>query len=354
MLLTKEIEVILCSNRIRHFTEQGYTILKSPDRDGNMTVSKGTKLIVKVSDLPSNSNERIKVLCDYCQKNIILKTYSKYLKQREIVNKDACKKCQSLKQKDVFQKKYGSNVLCAHNIPRISEKIRQKRRRHYIKDIGTEFEKKNYILLSKVFTSVDEYLEFICKIHKEYGVQKVKYSNFRNDKGGCKLCRYEKVSGENAYQWKGGVSPLQTYVRDKLTDWKYKSFDECKRGCILTGYRRNLVIHHKNKNFKDILNETLVILDLELHDKINRYSVNQLGDIVNKCSKLHFQYGYGLVLRKEIHELYHRYYSRKDNNEIEFEDFRNKYVEGKFDNELPEKLKSYNSIKRLQKNQQEM
>ncbi|MDF2881037.1 MAG: hypothetical protein K0R54_1594 [Clostridiaceae bacterium] len=348
MLLTSEVEITLNPKYIKHLTELGYILSKRPDRDGNLTVPEGTKIMVRVDDLMSSSMYEVEVKCDYCNKPV-LKKYKKYLEQRVVVKKDCCKECQGKKYLDVMKSKHGDGVKCPHHIDGISQRIREKRRRHTIEKIREEFDERQLTLLSNEFTNVDNYLKFHCRIHPELGTQEVKYANFRLKKGGCKGCRYDKVSGENAYQWKDGVSPLQNHVRDKMKKWKYDSFNYCNRRCSITGYKKSLIIHHVNKNFSEILEETLGYLKLPLKKRIRDYEEEQLKMIVDTCLELHYKYGYGIAIKKEIHELFHNKYKRQSNDKSQYIEFKERYFKGEFDNELPEKLSSENSLARLKR-----
>lgn len=61
---------------------------------------------VKAEDLTHSSNIKVSVRCDYCG-DVIEKTYSKYIKQRDKIKKDACYKCFPIKQKEVCKITYG-------------------------------------------------------------------------------------------------------------------------------------------------------------------------------------------------------------------------------------------------------
>lgn len=61
---------------------------------------------VKLEDLSKGAKVRVKVICDYCGKEIE-KPYAHCLKQRGESGKDCCKECSSIKQKELFLKHYG-------------------------------------------------------------------------------------------------------------------------------------------------------------------------------------------------------------------------------------------------------
>jgi len=81
-LITKKVDVNL-TNNIKYYENLGYLIQKIKDKQGNLTVKRGTVIKVKVKDLPDNSNIRVNVKCD-CKDciNPYLKpmTWQNYLK----------------------------------------------------------------------------------------------------------------------------------------------------------------------------------------------------------------------------------------------------------------------------------
>lgn len=63
-----------------------------------------------------------------------------------------------------------------------------------IEEIRKEFEDRGYILLSNDYIDQHQYLEFICKKHKDEGVQRIRYDSFRYKHNGCHYCAKEKQS----------------------------------------------------------------------------------------------------------------------------------------------------------------
>lgn len=79
-LLSKEIDITLCSTNIKHYEGLGYIIPREKDKRGRLTVPKGTKMKVDTRDLPSNSEVVVKIQCDYCKKELegFYGNYNKY------------------------------------------------------------------------------------------------------------------------------------------------------------------------------------------------------------------------------------------------------------------------------------
>jgi hypothetical protein len=93
-LITKEVEVKLCGNNIKHYEDLGYVIYRNKNKYGKITFSKGLKIKVKTEDLPMGSQVFVDIKCDNC--NIIIKNviWSNY--QRSMIknnNNYYCHKC---------------------------------------------------------------------------------------------------------------------------------------------------------------------------------------------------------------------------------------------------------------------
>lgn len=129
-ILTKEVEVRLNGNNIKHYKELGYEI---PMREASKTLkSKGVDYVadlgkiinVKVDDLPLKSNMPIEVMCDYCGKvNHSIKYVAYNSQTKNNTQKYACKKCSQFKVEQTNIEKYG--VECVLYLDEIKEKIRQ-------------------------------------------------------------------------------------------------------------------------------------------------------------------------------------------------------------------------------------
>lgn len=79
-LVDDKIEIKLYTN-IKYWEKLKYNIFKQENVKGILQVPRGTKLDVKIKDLPKNSGQKVKVRCDLCQKeyNITYQTYNKYV-----------------------------------------------------------------------------------------------------------------------------------------------------------------------------------------------------------------------------------------------------------------------------------
>ena len=92
MLLTKEVEIGLCGTNVKWFEDKGYIIPREKDNYGRLSVPKGTKIKVKVEDLPSGSHVFIDIKCDCCNKIIKNKNWKEYLRYTRD-NQYYCREC---------------------------------------------------------------------------------------------------------------------------------------------------------------------------------------------------------------------------------------------------------------------
>lgn len=101
MLLSKSLIIKWNGNQRKYYEEKGYLFTKY-----------GDEFECKVEDIPHSSDRIIECECDYCH-NIFTKQIKKFYKHREIVQKDACEKCGSIKMKESRILKYGTTSILA-------------------------------------------------------------------------------------------------------------------------------------------------------------------------------------------------------------------------------------------------
>lgn len=147
--------------------------------------------------------------------------------------------------------------------------------------------------------------------------------------------------GSNNCNWKGGLTPLHTYFRSILNEWKNDSLKVYNYKCAFTGENnRDLQIHHTNENFSDIIAETLNLLKLPIHDNMLKYSDEEIKKI-NKCFlDLNYKHGLGIPLKRKLHKLFHVLYGLTNNTESQFVEFKQRYSDDEFKEILDIKEKS--------------
>lgn len=102
----------------QYYIDRGYQYTKMRDA-----------FMVNVEDLPNGSHAKVKVICDYCGKELI-KPYKEYIANHDDVLGDCCAQCKDIKFKQTCLDKYGVN-----NVSKVKE-IQNKRIQTFINKYG--------------------------------------------------------------------------------------------------------------------------------------------------------------------------------------------------------------------------
>ena len=332
------------------------------------------------------------MLCDYCLddgiKTEINKPYYKYLKERKIVEKDACIKCFKKKLRDVNLIVHGVEYVMS--VPEIHNKVISQRR-HSFDFIKEEFFKKGLLLEEQEYRNAHQKLSFRCEKHINHGVQYITYSIFKKGNFCCKICRrlaqsernrlpldkvkqmffdrgyklvtdtyknnntklpyvclkhsgnvqYITLNGlirgtgckecyfEKTYK---GIAPLRHLLRNRIGEWRRQSIDNANGKCAITGEKYD-VVHHLY-SFNTILIDALNELNINLRNKVSDYSSEEIELLSNKVIELHKKHPLGVCLTKETHSLFHSLYGYGYNTPEQFEEFKTNYMLGKFKEKL--------------------
>ncbi|WFD09041.1 hypothetical protein [Tepidibacter hydrothermalis] len=222
-----------------------------------------------------------------------------------------------------------------YQCPECGEKNRVAKKTFSYAEVKQYIESFGYELLSENYLVSSEKLKIKCpKGH----TLNMTYNGFRKGSR-CRTCYYESRRGENAYNWKGGISSITEYLRYKIKEWKNRSKKESNYKCVITGTKFD-VIHHLY-SFNKIVQEVFEITNIEVYETIGDYSKEELQILENKLIELHKKYPLGVCLNGKIHGLFHSIYGRGDNKPEEFEEFKKRYYSGEFDDKLEKELKSF-------------
>lgn len=192
-ILTKEVEVKPNGKMIKYYRDLGY--------DAKYNKS----LLVKVEDLPSGSEIKVEVLCDYCNKTVCFPQYRSYYRIFKKFGNYACHNCSVIHQKKSYLEKYGVDS------PAKSEEVLSRMKETSLKRYGTEYPMQNNAVKMKYEQSV--YKKYgVTNVSQSIDVQRkreqtfIKHYNTTNPFGNKEIL--EKIS--NTLRTKYGVtSPLQ-------------------------------------------------------------------------------------------------------------------------------------------------
>lgn len=180
----------------------------------------------------------------------------------------------------------------------------------------------------KFIKFIDEYkdgnskMQYICK-EGHITERDVKYVvKFTT----CKQCqiihRGIAQSGSGGPGWKGGISKIFVAARNRLDPWINASIKAGNNKCCISGETKNIDVHHLY-SFNNIMREVLDKFDLDKKDYLKSCGDN-LEEILRGIVDLNNEYGYGILIRKDLHILFHLNYGHGNNTKEQFEEFKQK------------------------------
>ncbi|MFJ7668262.1 hypothetical protein ACIQXI_14280 [Lysinibacillus sp. NPDC097195] len=186
---------------------------------------------------------------------------------------------------------------------------------------GTKWNRLTVIKLAEHRGSKDELLwECKCECGEISFVPRDKLLSGHTKSCGClkKEHRAEKHSN-----WKEGVTPISKKFRRAIKPWIQASLENYDFKCFISGKGGKLVVHHSNEKhpFYKILEETFEVLGFEIKPNIGDFTLQQIELLEKKCIELHFKYGLGVPLDKELHEEFHETYGFVSWTEEDFKIF---------------------------------
>lgn len=359
MIITKETLVTCIPNNKKYLEEKGYVweYMK--------------KIKIKAKDLQPSSKAEIELLCDYCLekniKTIIKTTYKQYtrLNINGNIQKDCCKVCISLKQKESNNKKYGVDN---------ASKIHSLNNRHNKNNNTNEkllkakhiFYNKKLIPLFTYYEDNNQLLPYKCMKHNEE-IQYVNIINLKSRKHSCYKCSLEAMSKffrddeNNVFNYfkENNLIPLEDeiyvnsstpvkckciYHPDFIQEIKYNNLKNQEGGC-----RYCIVENRKgsgNGNWKGgITNKNQAIRNSDEYSKWrnkvfkrDNYTCMCCGDdkggnlqahhIINfsENESLRYDIQNGITLCKKCHspsqyESFHHTYGTKNNTKEQLEEY---------------------------------
>lgn len=251
MILDEEILIPLYGQNIKHYEKLGYDIPRVYIKKNKAVVPKGTKIIVKINDLPDGSNEFINCKCDYCGKNF-MRMYHLIVRSRRDGNlKDSCgeTECTWLRNEDTRLIKYGSisqTIICQSNGSRLGRKLK-----YTIDDIIGIFDSRGLELAVDLISNIDDIrvtdsLPFTCNKHYDMGIQYTSVDMLKQHKHCCPYGAIDATSGENSWNWRGGVENDERHSYE-YRKWRKDIYERDNFTCQCCGKTINdskLNAHH--------------------------------------------------------------------------------------------------------------
>lgn len=139
MLYSKEVDIVLSSSNMKYYEDKGYYIPREKNKINRIVVPRGTKIRVKIEDVPVTSGVEVLVECDICH-SIVSRKYIDYIRrmEKDEFKIDSCDNCKYEKIKIEKRIKSESNMFERHdNGYYLNRENRLKDVREYFKRYGT-------------------------------------------------------------------------------------------------------------------------------------------------------------------------------------------------------------------------
>lgn len=202
---------------------------------------------------------------------------------------------------------------------------------------------KGFEFLGTKYENAHENLSFRCLKHNEIVIRNVNNILYSEDKG-CKKCGFEKISEkqkekfqsglininrENNPNYKGGVTDLNKYLRERDAEWKVKYLLKYDYTCVISGTQGGQLQVHHSILFYKLRDKVLKELKLPLENQVGKYLQHELEAIETKYLE-YLNEVEGFPMRKDIHKLFHSIYGKVKNDKNQVEEFKNRYLAGEF------------------------
>lgn len=175
-------------------------------------------------------------------------------------------------------------------------------------EVNQFINKENYVLLSKEYINSQTKIKIKCD--KDH-IFDMTFDSFKNNNQRCPICYKESIFNP--------LQPLNIFLRSKINQWKLDSASNCNYKCVIT--KEDFDDIHHIYSFQSIVKETLSILKYPILD-VGEYGESEINNIITKNLELHYKYGLGVCLTRDIHRKFHSMYGIVNNTYKQFEDFK--------------------------------
>lgn len=142
--------------------------------------------------------------------------------------------------------------------------------------------------------------------------------------------------GKNCPAWRGGITPITKHLRQLMIieQWRKDTYERENYKCQLTGkevHGGNSDVHHL-KGFNVIVKDAHDLYSIEIKPQVKNYTEDELKKIEDYVTSCHTDTTNSVLLCKEVHELFHSLYGKGDNTPQQYEEFKQRYLNGEFEN----------------------
>jgi hypothetical protein len=120
------------------------------------------------------------------------------------------------------------------------------------------------------------------------------------------------------------LNSTYNYLRNATCQWKTDMKHKYGNRCVITGTKDNLRIHHLQKSFVEIIEETFTKAELKYKNSIYHYTIEERDKLSKICLEIHRQYE-GVPIEAKLHKRFHDQYGVTGYTEDNFKEFKRKY-----------------------------
>ena len=151
----------------------------------------------------------------------------------------------------------------------------------------------------------------------------------------------ETVTGNKNPNYKGGITQIENHLKNmmEVKQWFKNSKKEVDYTCQLTG-KRGVKLHtHHLKSFNTIVKEGHIFNNIQIKEIVSDYTEEELTLLEEYVKSWHMDTKNAIVLCEKVHKLFHRTkenggYGKGNNTPEQFEEFKERYLAGEFDDVL--------------------
>lgn len=134
--------------------------------------------------------------------------------------------------------------------------------------------------------------------------------------------------------YKGGATPIKLYLRKHTEQWVRDAIAEANYTCELSGEASERLNVHHLYGFSNIVIDAHEDNNINIHNSIGDYTEKEMELLIRYIKSWHDDSSNAVVLSEKIHRLFHLIYGFGDNTLEQFTEFRERYLNGDFKEEI--------------------
>lgn len=147
----------------------------------------------------------------------------------------------------------------------------------------------------------------------------------------------DALRGEKSSSWKGGITEIHKHLSglNEVVQWRYNSKLEANFTCQVSGKTGSGCLNtHHLYSFNSIILDAHIVNNIEVKTQVKDYTKDELLAIESYVISWHSDTSNAITLHKDVHCLFHQEYGFGDNTPEQFEEFKQRYSNGEFNDRI--------------------